>query len=155
LAFGQYCGSIGFGKSLSDLSCLSRALLQNNGQIKLIGLALIHEIVGVREFAVDKALGALVNQKKDSEKKKVISTLRFLIENASRFSIESSRLAYELQQIGLPKEYSETITGLYNAYKVKLADAIKTKTMRCSFIKLSRFLTHFSLKKKKCRILRM
>jgi len=80
----------------------------------------------------DKALKRTEGACKDiKEVKSAIASLLFIISNAARFDIEEQQLSLELQQIGLPKESSESLCRSYKSSKDKLIQHFKTKTLRC------------------------
>jgi hypothetical protein len=66
------------------------------------------------------------------EQKSAISALTYIITNAARFDVNDVQLSTELQQLGLPKEHSESLSRSYKTSKSKLIEKFKTETLKCN-----------------------
>ncbi|EFC49679.1 predicted protein, partial [Naegleria gruberi] len=100
-------------------------------QLKFLSIAVMKEIIESEEFDYDKALKRTEGSCKDiKEVKSAIASILYIISNSARFNVEEQQLSLELQQIGLPKESSESLCRSYKNYKEKLIQHFKTKTLR-------------------------
>ena len=77
------------------------------------------------------------------EVKSAIASILYIISNSARFNVEEQQLSLELQQIGLPKESSESLCRSYKNYKEKLIQHFKTKTLRCKWLDFIMQLTKY------------
>lgn len=61
-----------------------------------------------------------------------MASIHFIITNSAKYDIDDKVLIQEIQQLGLPKENSETITKLYREHKDELADTLAKESYRIS-----------------------
>ncbi|KAF0976048.1 hypothetical protein FDP41_004724 [Naegleria fowleri] len=125
----HFCG----GLDAPDWLLANVAILSNisSVQLKFLSIAIMKEICEAEIFDYDKALKRTEGACKDiKEVKSAIASILFIISNAARFDIEEQQLSLELQQIGLPKESSESLCRSYKSNKDKLVQHFKTKTLR-------------------------
>ncbi|KAG2381489.1 hypothetical protein C9374_006478 [Naegleria lovaniensis] len=125
----HFCG----GLDAPDWLLANVAILSNisSVQLKFLSIAIMKEICESETFDYDKALKRTEGACKDiKEVKSAIASILFIISNAARFDVEEQQLSLELQQIGLPKESSESLCRSYKSSKDKLIQHFKTKTLR-------------------------
>lgn len=88
------------------------------------------DIAGTQPIDYDKALKRTEVLETMDEVKSAIASLLFIIQNAARFDVDDQKLSFELQQIGLPKESSESLARSYKTERDKLVQQLKKHTLR-------------------------
>ena len=64
--------------------------------------------------------------------KAAVAVTDFILTNSVKFNVESETLMNELQQLGLPKELSTSISKVYNDNYDKLRNVLKLQSLRVS-----------------------
>jgi hypothetical protein len=92
---------------------------------------LMKDIAGTQPIDYEKALKRVQALESMDDVKSAIASLLFIIQNAARFDVDDQKLSFELQQIGLPKESSESLSRSYKGEREKLVEEMKKHTLRC------------------------
>uniref|UniRef100_A0A8D8WPE7 COMM domain-containing protein 4 n=1 Tax=Cacopsylla melanoneura TaxID=428564 RepID=A0A8D8WPE7_9HEMI len=82
----------------------------------------------------------------DAEVKGCVSGLTFIMGQSVKFSVESSHLNNELQQIGFPKEHAQVITDTFKDSHSKLVNHFISNMLKCNAltaVKCSRLNANF------------
>jgi hypothetical protein len=103
------------------------------------------------EFDYEKALQRTEGLEGVSEVKSAIASLLFIITNSARFNVNEQQLGLELQQIGFPKESSESLCRAYKYARVDLVQHLKTRTMRLPNIEDLKWRVDFVLSSSKLK----
>lgn len=99
-------------------------------QLKMVSVSIMKELMESEEFDYEKVLQRMEGVESTEEIKSAIASLLFIISNSARFNVNEQQLSLELQQIGLPKESSESFCRSYKGARDALVQHFKTRTMR-------------------------
>ncbi|XP_076625493.1 COMM domain-containing protein 4 [Colletes latitarsis] len=64
--------------------------------------------------------------------KAMIAALELIFSSSARYGVSAANLSSELQQLGLPREHSATIAGLYTDYRLQITVALSSQSLRVS-----------------------
>lgn len=70
----------------------------------------------------------------DADLKRCIACLSFILTSAARFTCDPGVLGNELQQLGLPREHSQSIRKVYVDHNGTLTGALRAKSFRGEFV---------------------
>jgi hypothetical protein len=89
------------------------------------------DIAGTQPIDYEKVLKRTEVLESVDDVKSAIASLIFIIQNAARFDVDDQKLLLELQQIGLPKESSDSLARSYKAERERIVQQLKQHTLRC------------------------
>mmetsp|Transcript_3462 Transcript_3462/g.12482 ORF Transcript_3462/g.12482 Transcript_3462/m.12482 type:complete len:212 (-) Transcript_3462:103-738(-) len=111
---------------LAEISILSRI---SSVRIKLLAQQIVHKILESDKFdygKIAKLAGDLSGG--DSDMKASVASLHFILSHAAGHAVDDVTLVKELQQLGLPKEHSESVCRPYREYSTKLREKLASQT---------------------------
>ncbi|CAH1121262.1 unnamed protein product [Ceutorhynchus assimilis] len=113
---------------LAEIYTLSRL---SSVKLKLLGQVVVQGIImpPIQTEKIDK-LFADSKLDADIDLKSCIACLKYIISSATRFHCESSALQSELQQLGLPREHSNSIKRVFEEYNGALSENFKAQLLR-------------------------
>lgn len=122
-----------------DLDCPDWVLAEINTLSKMSSVRLrilVSQIIGfclVGQLNYEKILKiAEDNADGLSDIKGAIAAIHFMITSAAKYDVEDKVLIQEIQQLGLPKENSETVAKQYRENKDALRDQLEVTSYRIS-----------------------
>jgi hypothetical protein len=144
-----FCG----GLDAPDWLLSNVAILSNlsSVQLKLLSMDLMKDIAGTQPIDYEKARKRTEVLETLDDIKSAIASLLFIIQNAARFDVDDQKLSFELQQIGLPKESSESLSRSYKTEREKLVQQLKQHTLRLPTIQELKWRVDFILSSSKLK----
>ena len=116
---------------LSEITTMSKI---SSIKLKLFCQQVVNELLGeqmnyekIEKFTADAKYTV-------NDIKATIAVADFILTNSVKFKVETETLTNELQQLGLPKELSTSISKVYNDNYEKLRNVFKSKSLRLSTV---------------------
>ncbi|GLV44111.1 uncharacterized protein CBL_12593 [Carabus blaptoides fortunei] len=123
---------------LAEITLLSRL---SSIKLKLLTRDVVQSIVSP-PLDITKAEKLFTDSKldPDADLKRCIACLTFILTSAARFTCDPGVLGNELQQLGLPREHSQSIRKVYVDHSGTLTGALRDKSFRVN--KLEKITVH-------------
>eukprot|EP00056_Hartaetosiga_gracilis_P015968 m.3498 g.3498 ORF g.3498 m.3498 type:complete len:172 (-) comp3556_c0_seq1:61-576(-) len=98
--------------------------------MKLVCNTIAKHIVGADlDFEKMKKLCADAKYSKN-DMEVLVACVMYIMKNATRYDVDSETLANELQQLGLPKEHSQSLCKSFGSFSGKLRDHLGKQTLK-------------------------
>lgn len=106
----------------------SEPAAQSAVRFKVIGMQVMSQLLGGEiDYAKIAATG---EEASASDIKASVAALSFILSSAARHDVEESTLTNELQQLGLPKEHSDSLCRPYQEQKERLREQAASTSLR-------------------------
>lgn len=100
--------------------------------MKLLCLQVIQDMLN-KSIDYDKVYKITADAKfEEGDVKASIAALHFILSSAAKYSVDGESLSNELQQLGLPKEHTTTVSKTYGDNLNKLQDQFRKESLRLS-----------------------
>ncbi|XP_064481582.1 COMM domain-containing protein 4-like [Ornithodoros turicata] len=114
---------------LAEIASMSK---MSSVKIKLLGVQIVSSLLGTG-MDHDKINKLTADSKfTHDDLKGIIVALEYIFRNATRFAVDEESLVNELQQLGLPKEHSTSLSKVYADKSPDILEVLKKKSLRLS-----------------------
>lgn len=114
---------------LAEIASMSKV---SSVKIKLLCVQIVNSLLGA---GMDhEKISKLTADSKftHDDLKGIIVALEHILQNATRFAVDEESLVNELQQLGLPKEHSTSLSKVYADKSSDIAEVLRQKSLRLS-----------------------